>query len=196
MLTIRKGGHVELERFYSAMEIDFDEKELLGKWSIHRAMSAGDQELLVFSDADTGMDVGYALVMCRGLYGYVLLKYFGILPWFRGKGLGVEAMRLINKRYADRQGLLAELTTFEDEKGEYLRKLRKFFARFGYVKIESDYRIGGSPVELMVKPLKGPWDVAPIAHRMIRDFYSRCLRFSSYERMIDIRPIKAEEKET
>lgn len=196
MLTVRKGGHVELERYYSAMEIDFDEKELLGKWSIHRAMSAGDQELLIFSDADTGMDVGYALVMCRGLYGYVLLKYFGILPWFRGKGLGVEAMRLINKRYADRQGLLAELTTFEDEKGEYLRKLRKFFARFGYVKVESDYRIGGSPVELMVKPLKGPWDVAPIAHRMIRDFYSRCLRFSSYERMIDIRPVKAEEKET
>ena len=196
MLTVRKGGHVELERYYSAMEIDFDEKELLGKWSIHRAMSAGDQELLIFSDADTGMDVGYALVMCRGLYGYVLLKYFGILPWFRGKGLGVEAMRLINKRYADRQGLLAELTTFEDEKGEYLRKLRKFFARFGYVKIESDYRIGGSPVELMVKPLKGPWDVAPIAHRMIRDFYSRCLRFSSYERMIDIRPVKPEEKET
>ncbi len=196
MLTVRKGGHVELERYYSAMEIDFDEKELLGKWSIHRAMSAGDQELLIFSDGDTGMDVGYALVMCRGLYGYVLLKYFGILPWFRGKGLGVEAMRLINKRYADRQGLLAELTTFEDEKGEYLRKLRKFFARFGYVKIESDYRIGGSPVELMVKPLQGPWDVAPIAHRMIRDFYSRCLRFSSYERMIDIRPVKPEEKET
>ena len=194
MLTVRKGGHVELERYYSAMEIDFDEKELLGKWSIHRAMSAGDQELLIFSDADTGMDVGYALVMCRGLYGYVLLKYFGILPWFRGKGLGVEAMRLINKRYADRQGLLAELTTFEDEKGEYLRKLRKFFARFGYVQVESDYRLGGAPVTLMVKPLRGPWDIAPIAHRMIRDFYSRCLFFGSYDRMIDIKPAPAGEK--
>ena len=194
MLTIRKGGHVELERFYSAMEIDFDQKELIGKWSIHRAISAGDQELLLFSDAESGIDVGYALVMCRGLYGYVLLKYFGILPWYRGKGLGVEAMRLINKRYADRQGLLAELTTFDDEKGEYLRKLRKFFARFGYVQIRSDYRLGGSPVELMVKPLQGPWDVAPIAHRMIRDFYSRCLRFSSYERMIDIRPVQPEEQ--
>ena len=194
MLTIRKGGHVELERFYSAMEIDFDQKELIGKWSIHRAISAGDQELLLFSDAESGIDVGYALVMCRGLYGYVLLKYFGILPWYRGKGLGVEAMRLINKRYADRQGFLAELTTFDDEKGEYLRKLRKFFARFGYVQVRSDYRLGGSPVELMVKPLQGPWDVAPIAHRMIRDFYSRCLRFSSYERMIDIRPVKAEEQ--
>ena len=185
---------MELERFYSAMEIDFDQKELIGKWSIHRAISAGDQELLLFSDEESGIDVGYALVMCRGLYGYVLLKYFGILPWYRGKGLGVEAMRLINKRYADTQGLLAELTTFDDEQGEYLRKLRKFFARFGYVQVRSDYRLGGSPVELMVKPLQGPWDIAPIAHRMIRDFYSRCLRFSSYERMIDIRPVKAEEQ--
>ena len=190
MLTVRKGGHVELERYYSAMEIDFDEKELLGKWSIHRAMSAGDQELLVFSDADTGMDVGYALVMCRGLYGYVLLKYLGILPWFRQQGLGIEAMRLINKRYADKQGILAELTTFDDEGGAYLRRLRKFFARFGYVLVESDYRIGGSPVELMVKPIKGSEDIAPIAPRMIRDFYSRCLRFSAYERMIDIRPVE------
>ena len=38
MLTIRKGGHVDLERLYSAMEIDFDRKELLGKWSIHKAL--------------------------------------------------------------------------------------------------------------------------------------------------------------
>ena len=173
MLTIRKGGHVDLERLYSAMEIDFDRKELL-----------------VFSDGESGIDQGYALVMSRGLYGYVLLKYLGILPWFRQQGLGIEAMRLINKRYADKQGILAELTTFDDEGGAYLRRLRKFFARFGYVLVESDYRIGGSPVELMVKPIKGSEDIAPIAPRMIRDFYSRCLRFSAYERMIDIRPVE------
>ena len=192
-MNIQKGGHVELERYYSAMEIDFDQKELLSKWSIHRAISAGDQELLLFTDEETGIVVGYALVMIRGLYGYALLKYFAILPWYRGKGLGIEAMRLLNKRYADKQGILAELTTFDDENGDYLRKLRKFFSRFGYVQVESDYRIGGSPVELMVKPMQGPWDIAPIAHRMIRDFYSRCLRVGAYERMIDIRPVKAEE---
>ena len=194
MLNIRKGGHVELERFYSAMEIDFDAKELIGKWSIHKAMSAGDQELLLFSDAESGLDVGYALVMCRGLYGYVLLKYLGILPWYRGKGLGIEAMRLINKRYAERQGILAELTVFDDEDGAYLRKLRKFFARFGYVQIDSDYRLGGAPATLMIKPMKGPWDVAPLVHRMIRDFYSRCLFFGAYDRMIDVRPVPAGEK--
>lgn len=189
MLKVRKGGHVDLERYYNAMEIDFDEKELLGKWSIHRALSAGEQELLIFSDEESGIDVGYALVMCRSLYGYVLLKYFGILPWFRGKGQGVEAMRLINKRYADRQGILAELTVFDDEKGDYLRKLRKFFARFGYVRIDSDYRLGGAPVALMVKPIQGTWEIAPVAHRIIRDFYSRCLRFTGYDRMIDIKPV-------
>ena len=194
MLDVRKGGHVELERYYSAMEIDFDEKELLGKWSIHRALSAGEQELLIFFDAQSGIDVGYALVMCRGLYGYVLLKYFGILPWFRGKGCGIEAMRLLNRRYAEKQGILAELTSFDDEKGDYLKKLRKFFARFGYVRVESDYRLGGAPVELMVKPLCGTWDLAPVAHRIIRDFYSRCLRFGAYERMIDIRPVSAQEQ--
>lgn len=189
MLKVRKGGHVDLERYYNAMEVDFDEKELLGKWSIHRALSAGEQELLIFSDEESGIDVGYALVMCRSLYGYVLLKYFGILPWFRGKGQGVEAMRLINKRYADRQGILAELTVFDDEKGDYLRKLRKFFARFGYVRIDSDYRLGGAPVALMVKPIQGTWEIAPVAHRIIRDFYSRCLRFTGYDRMIDIKPV-------
>lgn len=190
MLTIRKGGHVDLERVYSAMEIDFDAKELLGKWSIHRAMSAGEQELLLFVDEESGLEFGYALVMCRGLYGYVLLKYFGIFPWYRGKGQGVEAMRLLNRRYADRQGILAELTAFEDENGDYLRKLRRFFARFGYVLVPSDYRLGGAPVELMVKPMQGSKDIAPIAHRMIRDFYSRCLRFTGYEKMVDIRPVK------
>ncbi len=194
MLTIRKGGHVELERFYSAMEIDFDAKELIGKWSIHRAMSAGDVELLLFTDEESRIDVGYALVVSRGLYGYALLKYFAILPWYRGKGLGIEAMRLLNKRFADRQGLLAELTAFDDPDGSYLRKLRKFFSRFGYVQFESDYRLGGAPVTLMVKPLRGPWDIAPIAHRMIRDFYSRCLFFGSYDRMIDIKPAPAGEK--
>ena len=58
------------------------------------------------------------------------------------------------------------------------------------MQVRSDYRLGGAPVDLMVKPIRGDWDIAPIAHRMIRDFYSRCLRFGSFERMIDIRPVQ------
>ena len=188
MLALRKGGHRDLERLYSAFELDFDRRELLPKLAIHKAMMAGDQELLVFYDEESGITAGYALVMVRGVYGYVLLKYFGILQWFREQGLGIQAMRLLNRRYADRQGILAELTVFDDTEGDYLRKLRKFFARFGYVDVPSDYRLGGAPVDLMVKPIKGTAEIAPIALRMIADFYSRCLRPASFEKMVDIRP--------
>ena len=193
MLAIRKGGHRDLERLYSAFELDFDRRELLPKISIHKAMMAGDQELLVFYDEESGITAGYALVMVRGVYGYVLLKYFGILQWFREQGLGIQAMRLINKRYADRQGILAELTVFDDADGDYLRKLRKFFTRFGYQDVRSDYRLGGAPVDLMVKPIRGTAEIAPVAHRMIADFYSRCLRPVSFAKMVDIRPLKKEE---
>lgn len=193
MLAVRTGGHRDLERLYSAFELDFDRRELLPKLSIHKAMMEGDQELLVFYDEESGITAGYALVMVRGVYGYVLLKYFGILQWFREQGLGIQAMRLINKRYADRQGILAELTVFDDADGDYLRKLRKFFTRFGYQDVRSDYRLGGAPVDLMVKPIRGTAEIAPVAHRMITDFYSRCLRPVSFAKMVDIRPLKKEE---
>lgn len=189
MLSVRVGGHRDLTRFYPVMELDFDKKELLPKVVIHKAMLNGSQELLIFFDDETKMEMGYALVCCRSLYGYVLLKYFGILPWNRDKGVGVEAMRLINKRYADRQGILAELTVFEDDE-EYRKKLRRFFARFGYVGVESDYRLGGAEVELMVKPIKGTENISAVAHRMIRDFYSRCLSAVGMNKMIDINPVR------
>ena len=188
MLDIRTGSHLELERYYSMIQMDFDEKELLPKSAIHRAMLRGDQEFLLFCDSETGMIQGYALVMSRSTYGYVLLKYFGVSPWFRGNGLGIQAMRLLNRRYADRQGLLAELTVFGDDDDQYLRKLRKFFARFGYVQVNCEYRLGGAPVELMCKPLKNKADPSPVAHRLIRDFYSRCISAGKYEKMVDIQP--------
>ena len=190
MLTLRKGGHKDLEKYYSMMEVDFDASELIGKLNIHSAMMSGAQELMILTEDESGMDLGYALVMTKGLYGYVLLKYFAVLPWYRDKGVGVEFMRLINKRYADRQGILAELTSFDDEDGSYLKKLRKFFARFGYVEVKCDYTIGGAQAELMVKPIKGPWDISTVAHRMIPDFYSRCMSAFAMEDMISISPAK------
>ena len=87
MLEIRKAGHRELDRYYSLFQMDFDEKELLPRLAIHWAMSAGDQELLLFSDSETGIDLGYALVMWRRLYGYATLKYFGIYPGFAARAL-------------------------------------------------------------------------------------------------------------
>ena len=190
MVSIRKGGHRDLERYYPAMEMDFDSEELLPKLAIHKAMMAGEQELLIVYDDEQQLELGYALVCVKNLYGYVLLKYFAILPWYRDRGVGVQAMRLMNKRYAGRQGIMAELTEFDDPEENHLKKLFKFFARFGYVECECDYTISGTRAHLMVKPVKGTADVGPVAHRIINDFYSRCLRPASVYKMIDIKPTK------
>ena len=190
MLNIRKGSHVELEKYYPLMEMDFDSEELIPRLSLHRAMMNGTAELLIVYEKESGLDVSYALVIEKNIYGYALLKYMAVLPWYRGRGMGVETMRFINRRYADRQGLIAEITEFEDEDKDRVKKLRKFFARFGYVEIESDYRISGVRANVMVKPMKGSADIAPIAHRIIPDFYSRCLGPRAVRKMIDIKPVK------
>lgn len=183
MLIIRKGGHRDLEKYYSMMEVDFDAAELLPKMAIHKAMLNGDQELLILSEDESKMDLAYALVMSRGIYGYALIKYFSVLPWYRGKGVGLDFMRLLHKRYAETQGLIAELTAFEDENGDYLRKLEKFFSRFGYEKQELSYFVGGQSALLYVKPVKGPADISPVAKRIITDLYSRCISRTAAEKM-------------
>lgn len=187
MLQIRKGGHRDLERWYNMFEVDFDEKELLPKLGLHGAISRGDAELLIVYDEDSKLELAYALTLCRNVYGYVLLKYFGVLPWYRGKGLGVQAMRMLNKRYAESQGILAELTVFDPEDTETLRKLRKFFSRFGYEPLDCAYQLGGAEAELLVKPIKGTAQIAPVADRVIRDFYSRVIGPTKYAKMVDIR---------
>ena len=190
MLTLRQLGHRELERYYTLMEMDFDSEELFSKLTIHKGMMKGDIELLILEDDEMKMDLAYALVMPRSLYGYVLLKYMAVMPWLRGKGVGVELMRQINKRYADKQGILAELTEFDDPEPDHLKKLFKFFARFGYVEAKSDYRIGGVTAHLMVKPIKGIVEIEPVEHRIINDFYSRCLSYTQQTKMIDIKPVR------
>ena len=186
MLQLRKGGHRDLERYYTLFEVDFDEKELLPKLGLHTAISKGDAELLIVYDEESRIEVAYALCFCRGLYGYVLLKHFGVLPWYRNKGLGVQAMRLVNQHYAEKQGILAELAVFDPEDRETLRKLRKFFARFGYEKVAVDYRLAGAEAELLVKPIKGTADLAPVAHRIVRDLYGRVLSPAATDQMVQI----------
>lgn len=190
MLNIKKGGHRDLERYFTLIEMDFDSEELLPKIAIHKGMMNGALELLIAYDEDSGMDAGYALVATKNLYGYVLLKYLAVMPWCRGQGLGIQIMRLINKRYADKQGIIAELTEFEDPDPDRLRKLRKFFNRFGYEEIESNYTISGVKANLLVKQIKGKTDITPVAQRIIPDFYSRFLTVFTMEKMLDIKPVK------
>mgnify|MGYP004536102051 CR=1 FL=1 len=73
---------------------------------------------------------------------------------------------------------------------ESLRKLRKFFNRFGYEEIESNYTISGVKANLLVKQIKGKTDITPVAQRIIPDFYSRFLTVFTMEKMLDIKPVK------
>lgn len=190
MLMLRKGGHRDLEHYYGLMEIDFDSEELLGKLALHRAISRGDAELLIAYDEESSLEVAYALCCCRSLYGYVLLKYMAVFPWYRGKGLGIQTMRLINKRYAEKQGIIAELTEFDDPEPDHLKKLFRFFSRFGYSEIASDYRISGTTAHVFVKPIAGKEDITPVYHRVLADYYTRILTPADMSRMIDLKPVK------
>lgn len=189
-LKLRVCGHRELEYVWSLFGLDFDKKELLPRLGVHKAMLRGDMELLAVTDEESRIDLAYLLVGCRGLYGYVWLKYLDVIPFYREKGLGVEAMRLLHRRYADRQGVVTELTDFSGEDaGAALREQRKFFARFGYEEIESDLTLGGTEDHIMVKPIRGSAAISPVIHRVMLDFYSRVLSPGARERMVEIRPV-------
>ena len=187
MLTLTPLGHRDLERYYPLLETDFDSEELLSRFSIHMGMLNGSIELLALREEESGMDAGYALLLTKNLYGYADLKYFGVMPWFRGRGLGVELMRAVHKRYADTQGIIAELTEFPDPDPDRLRKLRKFFTRFGYQEIPSDCTIRGVRDNLLLKPMQGGADLAPVIHRVLPDFYRRFMSDASFWRMMEIK---------
>ena len=191
MLILRVCGHRELERVWSLFELDFDKRELLPRLGVHKAMLKGDVELLAVTDDGSRLDLAYALVGCRSLYGYVWLKYLDVIPFYRDKGVGIEAMRLLHRRFAGSQGVVTEVTAFGEEEGkdENLRSQRKFFARFGYEEIESDLRLGGEEDHIMVKPIRGTAALSPIIHRVMLDFYSRVYSPAGLSRAVEIRPL-------
>lgn len=186
MLQLVKLGHRDLERYYPLLETDFDSEELLPRLAIHKGMMNGSIEFLALRDEESFMDAGYALMLTKNLYGYVDMKYMAIMPWFRGRGLGVQLMRALNQRYADTQGIVAELTEFDDPDPDRLRKLRKFFGRFGYEELSCDYRIRGVKANLLLKQLKGTADLSPVVHRVLPDFYTRFMTPNALWRMIEI----------
>ena len=195
MLKLIKAGHREMQRYYPVLETDFDSEELIGRIPMHLGISNGSIDFLLLRDEESGIDAGYTVVLTKSLYGYVDLKYFAVMPWFRGRGFGIQLMWEINRRYADCQGIIAELTEFDDPDPDRLKKLRRFFKRFGYEEIQSDYTIRGVKANLLVKPVRGNTDLTPVAHRVIPDFYSRFLSAGSLWRMIDIRNVQAENEQ-
>ena len=189
MLKLRKASHRELEKYYGLLEVDYDKGELIPRLALHKAVMNGTAEFDLITDENTGLDVAYAVVFTKGVYGYDLIKYVGVMPWYRGQGIGLETMRMLNRRFADKQGLIAELPEFDYEYEYRTKRLMRFFSRFGYSETECDYTMSGKKVHLFVKPIRSDYDIAPVAHRVIRDFYTTVLSPVTMKKMIDIKQI-------
>lgn len=183
-MKLRSCTQAELSHAWALFAMEFDEKELLPRLSVRRALLRGDMELLAMVDEESRIDVGFALVGCRGVYGYVWLKYLAVLPWYREHGMGIEFMRLLHKRYAGKQGIVTELTDFGDDGDQTLRTLRKFFARFGYVELESGARLGGVADHVMVKPIRASELPEALIRRVLLDFYDRVTTPLSRQKML------------
>lgn len=183
MLKLRTGTHRDLERYYTLFEIDFDRRELLSKISLHKSMLKNESELLIAYDDETKIDLVYAMVFTKNIYKYVLLKYYAVLPWYREKGVGSDAMQLIAQRYSERQGIVAEIPCFESNDITQIRDLKNFFKKHGYTETNADYYIGGAETSLLVKKIKATAEFLPIYQGVMKDFYSRILPAGS--EMID-----------
>ena len=71
MLNIRKGGHKDLEHYFTLIEMDFDSEEIIPRIAIHKGIMNGSIEMLVAYDEDSGMDAGYALVAPRSFHEHL-----------------------------------------------------------------------------------------------------------------------------
>lgn len=173
MLQIRKGTHIDLEKYYGLIENDFDERELISKIPLHKAVMQNYGELLIFFDDDTNEEIGYAFVLTKNIYKYTLLKYFAILPWCQEKGYGTKALELLIDRYSESRGLIAEVPKFEENDIEQLKGLFRFFAAQGFVAIRDEYYISKVPTVILIKGIRGTANISPVYKHIMDDFYSR-----------------------
>ncbi|MEG1790045.1 MAG: GNAT family N-acetyltransferase, partial [Oscillospiraceae bacterium] len=176
--TIKKGGHKDLHRIYPMLQADFMKFELLAEFWFQRALVNNAMELLLLKD-EAGVEAGYAIIYKKSLYGYVLLAYIGVYPTGRGNGVGRTFLRLINERYAARQGVILEVTGIREN--EKAARLRGFYGSEGYEEVPCHYLIGGQPGILMCLPRRGSANLANAASPIIRDIYSQIVP----ERMIE-----------
>lgn len=184
---LKKGSIADLHRIYGKyMRADFHRYERMPEPVIALAMARGKQELLLITD-DSGRLAGYAICCCRSVYGYVLINYLAVLQQRRGEGIGSAALELLSGYYADRMGLIVELTDTPGEREETLRR-HSFYGRAGFADADSDYRLCGVQTYLMVRPLRAAADISAAAHLILPEIYSHSLPKRAVRAIVDIRP--------
>lgn len=169
---IKKGGHRDLHRIYPMLAFDFRPFERFRELTFQAALLGGDAELLLLKNA-AGVECGYAILFTRSLYQYVLLAFIAVYPPFRGQGAGGAFLDLIRARYAEKQGILLEVTEHDDP-GE-TERLKGIYGARGWRLVPCIYRLGGHDAVVMNLPLRGPADISAAVTLIVNDIYRSIL---------------------
>lgn len=86
--------------------------------------------------------VGFIIINTIENNLYAILDYFAILPDYRGKGYGTEAIKLLKEMYKDYNGIYIEVEKVESAKHEEERHIRQrrvnFYENLGFIKMKFD----------------------------------------------------------
>ena len=178
---IKKGGHVDLKRIYPMLEFDFQSYELMPRVVLHKALWDKAAELLLLKDED-GLEHGYAVVLTSCPFGYVLCAWLGVYPTDRQSGLAGELMRLLIEYYADKQGIIIEVTERPDSEW-----LRKFYEKYAFEDTGIPYALSGRPYTLMLRPLRSDKKLTlPLAKVVMEDLYGSAIGAYLTGRFIEV----------
>lgn len=189
MLKLKKAGCTEMHKYYAIMQEDFSKDELVPEIVFQKSLFQRSADLLLVVDDTIGVTIAYALVCPKSLYGYGLLWFFAVLPWYRGRGLGTEAMKLINQKYGRLRGMMLEITEVPDA-ATANRRIR-FYNNVGYRVVKTgDIKLNGIPMKLMVRQPASAPDPGPYIHRILPEIYSHMFSEPMVEKLLDIQPLK------
>jgi ribosomal protein S18 acetylase RimI-like enzyme len=189
MLRLKKAGYREMHKYYAILREDFDKAELAPEFVFQKALFQHTAELVLVVDDTIGVTIAYALVCPKSLYGYGLLWFFAVLPWYRDRGLGTEALKLIHQKYGRLRGLMLGITETPD--AETANRRIRFYNNAGYRVVKTgDIKLSGVPMKIMVRQPPSSPDPGPYMHRILPEIYSHLFSEPMVEKLLDIQPLR------
>lgn len=174
--SIKRGGHADLERIRPMMEFDFRNGLLMSSGRLRRGLISLSAHLLLLKD-EKGVERGYAYVLTRSLYKYVLLKYMSVYPTFRGQGAGSRFLELIKEFYAGKDGMLIEI--YDCPGSELSVRQRDRLKKLGWQETDCSYRLLDTESALMHMQINARDRVEPKLNVIMNEFYDSMLPYDA-----------------
>lgn len=156
MLNIRPMSHDEVESVYAHVKRDFPPIEYppLKKMKVHFANSAVEGHLY----ASNEKSAAYAFMLKAEEISRIMLFLYAVEPGLRGKGVGSKFLKELFARYANRDGMYAEVEIPELAPTPQERRVCQsrivFYQRLGFKRVQNlHYCIYGVQMHLFYKPI-------------------------------------------